>query len=136
MAAGTVFTGRNMTFKSGSPATAQDHVGKWSVKIGGASGKYASNSTGGWRKTVIGAGEWSGTVTIFLHDGGAMPYARGDEIAAQFHIDSDDYISGTIIITEIPEILADADSGEPVKVDYNFDGQGVPSKSGTAFKVV
>jgi len=136
MAAGTPFTGKSMTFKSGATPAAQDHVGKWELTIGGASGKYATNSTGGWRKTTVGVGEWSGSVTIMLHDGGGMPYARGDEVAAQFHADSDDYISGTIIITEVGAITFDADSGDPVAIDYKFDGQGVPSKSGSAFKVV
>jgi len=136
MAAGTPFTGKSMTFKSGATPAAQDHVGKWELTIGGASGKFATNSTGGFRKTTIGVGEYSGSVTILLHDGGGMPYARGDEVAAQFHADADDYISGTIIITEVGPITLDADSGDPVAIDYKFDGQGAPSKSGNAFKVV
>ena len=137
MAAGTPYTGKSMTFKTGSPAAALDHVGKWELTIGGASGKYATNSTGGWRKTTVGVGEWSGSVTIMLHDGGAQPLVRGDEVAAQFHIDSDDYISGTIVITEVGAITVDADSGDPVAIDYKFDGQGAPSKSGSAaFDVV
>jgi hypothetical protein len=106
------------------------------VTIGGASGKYASNSTAGWRKTTIGVGEWSGKMTIMLHDGGGQPLARGDEVAAQFHADSDDYISGTIVITEVGPITLDADSGDPVAIDYAFDGQGAPSKSGNAFDII
>jgi hypothetical protein len=33
-------------------------------------------------------------------------------------------------------ITLDADSGEPVAIDYAFDGQGAPSKSGTSFDIV
>ena len=136
MGAGTVFTGKNMTFKTGSPATEEVHTGKWEVAIGGASGKFSSNSTGGWRKTTLGAGEWSGTVTVMLHDGEGQPLKRGDEVAAQFHADTDDYISGTIIVTNVGPITMDADSGDPVAVSYAFDGQGVPASSGTAFSIV
>ena len=136
MPAGTPFTGKSMTLKTGTPAAALDHVGSWEVTIGGASGKYASNSTAGWRKTTIGVGEWSGKMTIMLHDGGGQPLARGDEVAAQFHADSDDYISGTIVITEVGPITLDADSGDPVAIDYAFDGQGAPSKSGNAFDII
>ena len=119
MAAGTPFTGKSMTFKTGGTPTEVDHTGKWELTIGGASAKYATNSTGGWRKTTVGVGEWSGTVTVMLHAGGAQPLARGDEVAAQFHADSDDYISGTIIITEVGPITFDADSGDPVAIDYD-----------------
>lgn len=136
MAAGKPFTGKDMTFKTGSPAAEVDHCGFWELTIGGASGEYATNSTGGWTKTVIGRNSWSGKMTIMLHDGGGQPLARGDEVAAQFHIDSDDYISGTIIITEVGPITADADSGEPVAIDYTFAGQGAPSKSGNAFDII
>ncbi|MFN5975281.1 MAG: hypothetical protein ACK48U_12605, partial [Planctomyces sp.] len=64
MAAGTPFTGKSMTFKTGGTPTEVDHTGKWELTIGGASAKYATNSTGGWRKTTVGVGEWSGTVTV------------------------------------------------------------------------
>ena len=136
MPAGTPFTGLNMTLKTGSPATALDHVGSWELTIGGASAEYATNSTGGWTKTVTGRSNWSGKMTIMLHDGGAQPLARGDEVFAQFHVDADDYISGTIKITEVGPITADADSGEPVAIDYTFAGQGAPSKSGNAFDII
>ena len=72
MAAGTPFTGKSMTFKTGGTPTEVDHTGKWELTIGGASAKYATNSTGGWRKTTVGVGEWSGTVTVMLHAGGAQ----------------------------------------------------------------
>jgi hypothetical protein len=71
-----------------------------------------------------------------LHDGESMPFILNDEVAAQFHADSDDYISGTILITEVGPITLDADSGDPVAIDYKFSGQGAPAASGTAFDVV
>lgn len=136
MPAGKPFTGLNMTLKTGSPATAVDHCGAWEVNIDGLSAEYATNSTGGWSKTVLGRSSWSGKMTILLHDGGGQPFARGDEVAAQFHIDSDDYISGTIIVTKVSNIKGDADSAEPVAIEYEFAGQGAPSKSGNAFDVI
>lgn len=136
MAAGTVFTGKDMTFKTGGTPAEEVHTGKWEVTVTGSSGKYASNSTGGFRKTVVGAKEWSGSVTVMLHDGEGQPLKVGDEVAAQFHADADDYISGTIIVTNVGPITLDADSGDPVAIDYAFDGQGAPSQSGTAFSIV
>lgn len=136
MAAGNVFSGKDMTFKTGSPAAAEVHTGRWEITITGNGGKYASNSTSGWRKSVKGTKEWSGTVRVMLHDGESMPFVVDDEVAAQFHVDSDDYISGTILIQEVGPITVDADSGDPIAIDYKFNGQGAPATSGTAFDVV
>ena len=136
MAAGNVFSGKDMTFKTGATPTVEVHTGRWEVTITGNGGKYASNSTAGWRKTVKGTKEWSGTVRIMLHDGESMPFIVDDEVAAQFHVDSDDYISGTIMILEVGPITVDADSGDPIAIDYKFNGQGAPATSGTAFDVV
>jgi hypothetical protein len=136
MAAGTPFTGKDGDLKKGSPAAQVVQTVGWEVTIGGVSGKYASNSTSGWRKTVLGASEWSGNCTVLLHAGEAQPFKRGDEVAAQFHVDSDDYIGGTILITEVGPITVDLDSGEPIAIQYSFDGQGAPTDSGTAFAIV
>jgi len=136
MAAGNVFSGKDMTFKSGATPTVEPHTGKWEITITGNVGKFASNSTGGWRKSVKGPKEWSGTVTVMLHDGEAMPFVVDDEIACQFHVDATNYISGTILVTEVGAITVDADSGDPIAIDYKFDGQGVPATSGTAMDIV
>lgn len=136
MAAGNVFSGKDMTFKTGGTPAVEVHTGRWEITITGNGGKYASNSTSGWRKTVKGTKEWSGTVRVMLHDGESMPFVVDDEVAAQFHVDSDDYISGTILILEVGPITVDADSGDPIAIDYKFNGQGAPATSGTAFDVV
>lgn len=136
MAAGNVFSGKDMTFKTGATPAVEVHTGRWEITITGNGGKYASNSTSGWRKSVKGTKEWSGTVRVMLHDGESMPFVVDDEVAAQFHVDSDDYISGTILILEVGPITVDADSGDPIAIDYKFNGQGAPATSGTAFDVV
>jgi hypothetical protein len=136
MAAGTPFNGKNADLKKGSPVAQVVQTVGWELTIGGASGDYASNSTGGWRKTVLGASEWSGKCRVLLHAGEAQPFKRGDEVAAQFHADSDDYISGTILITEVGPVTFDLDSGEPIAIDYTFRGQGAPASSGTSFSIV
>ena len=136
MAAGNVFSGKDMTFKTGATPAVEVHTGRWEVTITGNGGKYASNSTSGWRKTVKGTKEWSGTVRVMLHDGESMPFVVDDEVPAQFHVDSSNYISGTILITEVGPITVDADSGDPIAIDYKFSGQGAPATTGTAFDVV
>lgn len=129
MAAGTPLTGNTMTFKIAG--TAVDHTGKWMIKGTAAKGRYASNSTSGGRKTTVGVKDWSGTVSVLIHAGATMQMVMGTEYAAVFHgTATTDTITGTIIVTEVGDITFDADSGEPVSVDYAFDFQGIPTGAG------
>lgn len=129
MAAGTPLTGNTMTFKIAG--TAVDHTGKWSVKNSPAKGRYATNSTTGGRKSVVGVKDWSGTVTVLIHAGATMQMVAGTEYAVVFHgTATTDTITGTIIVTDVGDIMFDADSGDPVACDYAFDFQGIPTGAG------
>lgn len=130
MSAGTPLTGKDMTFKVSG--TAVEHTGKWMVKGTSAKGRFATNSTGGGRKTTVGVKDWGGgTISILLHDGATMALKMGTEYAVVFHgTASTDTITGTIMVTDVGDITFDADSGEPVAVDYSFDFQGIPTGAG------
>lgn len=129
MSAGTPLTGNTMTFKVAG--TAVEHTAKWSVKGSPAKGRYASNSTSGGRKTVVGVKDWSGMITLFIHAGATMALVNGTEYAVVLHgTATTDTITGTIIITEVGDVTFDADSGEPVKCDFGFDFQGIPTGAG------
>lgn len=129
MAAGTPLTGNTMTLKKSG--TAVDHTAKWMVKGSSAKGRYATNSTSGGRKTTVGVKDWTGSATLLIHDGGSMPFVMGTEYSVVLHgTASTDTITGTIIVTEVGDIEFDADSGEPVKCDFTFDFQGIPTGTG------
>lgn len=129
MAAGTPLTGNTMTFKVAGSEVA--HTAKWSVKNSPATGRYASNSTSGGRKSVVGVKDWTGTVTLLIHAGATMALVAGTEYACVFHgTASTDTITGTIMITEIGDITFDSDSGDPVSVDFSFGFQGIPTGAG------
>lgn len=129
MSAGTPLNGNAMTVKK-SGATV-DHSCKWQISGTAAKGRYSSNSTGGGRKTSIGVKDWSGSVEVYLHDGGSMPFLMGTEYTMVFHGSATaDTVSGTIIITGVGNIMLDADSGEPVVANYDFDFQGIPTGAG------
>jgi hypothetical protein len=136
MSAGTPFTGKDITFKNGSPAAAQVSVAGWLINIESKSSDYATNDTSGWTKTLTGVSTWSGTLTILLHDGEAQPFYSGQEVTGcQFHINAGSYISGTIKITGVSNIGTSVDSADPVAVEYAFKGQGAPSETGGVFKL-
>ena len=129
MAAGTPLTGNTMTLKKSG--TAVDHTAKWMVKGAAAKGRYATNSTSGGRKTTVGVKDWNGSATLLIHDGASMPFVMGTEYSVVLHgTASTDTITGTIMVTEVGDIEFDADSGEPVKCDFTFDFQGIPTGTG------
>lgn len=137
MAAGDVISGAAMTVKYGATPAAALHVGKWSIAKKRETGKYASNSTAGWRKAVAGVKDWSGSMTVFIHDGEALEWSvEGAEVACQFHAVSGDadYYSGNIRITEATEEY-DADSGDPVACEITFEGSGALTAAGTILDV-
>ena len=137
MAAGTPFSGKDVTFKTGSPAAAEVSVAGWTANIVAKESDYATNDTSGWTKTITGVRTWSGTITILLHDGEAQPFIAGQEVTGcQFHVDATNYISGTIKITAVNNIGTSVDSADPIAVEYAFKGQGAPASSGTAFAIV
>ena len=129
MTAGNPLTGNAMTFKISGSAVA--HTAKWMVKGTAAKGRYASNSTAGGRKTSVGVKDWTGSATLFLHDGATMAMVMGTEYSVVLHgTATSDTISGTIIVTDVGDITFDADSGEPVACDFAFDFQGIPTGAG------
>lgn len=129
MAAGTPLTGLNMTFKVAGVAT--DHAAKWTLKNNPAKGRYASNSTSGGRKSTVGVKDWTGNVTVLIHAGSAMPFVAGTEYAVVMHgTASTDTVTATIMIEDVGDITFDADSGEPVSVEYTFGVQGIPVGAG------
>lgn len=135
MAAGTPFTGKDITFKSGSPLATAVSVAGWLINIEGANAQYATNDTAGWTKTLVGVKTWSGTLTILLHDGEAQPFKVGDEAACEFIVETGESLNGTIVITAVNNIGTSVDSADPIAVEYAFNGQGAPTETGTTFTV-
>ena len=135
MAAGTPFTGKDITFKSGSPLATAVSVAGWQMNIEGANARYATNDTAGWTKTIVGVKSWSGTLTVLLHDGEAQPFKVGDAPACEFIVATGASINGTVIITAVNNIGTSVDSADPIPVEYAFDGQGAPTETGSVFLV-
>lgn len=135
MAAGTPYTGKDITFKSGSPLATAVSVAGWMINIEGANAQYATNDTAGWTKTLVGVKTWSGTLTVLLHDGEAQPFKVGDEAACEFIVETGESFNGTIVITAVNNIGTSVDSADPIAVEYAFNGQGAPTETGTTFTV-
>lgn len=136
MAAGTPLTGNGMTIYSGGTPTEVDHGSEWSIDISAANAMFATNSTGGWKQSVTGVKEWSGSMTLLAHAGGAPAFTIGQEVACQFHgVESSQYYSGTVQITKVSTVFA-ADSADPIALKYEFNGSGALTVTGTYLDVI
>lgn len=95
MAAGEVITGVAMDVEYGDTPASALHVGKWSITKSKEQGQYASNSTGGWRRTVGGVKHWSGSMTVYLHDGEALEWS----------IEGCKSLAVSMLMTEVPTTI-------------------------------
>ncbi len=93
----TVVTGVGATFKQGGGPTVVSHTAEWTIDVKVNENPHATNSTSGWKQRTVGTKDWTGTVKVYVDDGGASPMALGTSYAMEFHIDNggSNYYSGT-----------------------------------------
>lgn len=137
MAAGATLSGVAMTFKQGGGPTVVDHTMKWSIQPKADNEKYATNSTSGWKEVSVGAKEWTCSVRVLLHAGGAQPFGLGDNIAIQGHVDGGaaDYYSGTATVVDLGDLEVDPNSAAPLGQDITLEGDSVLVANGTLLNV-
>ena len=137
MSAGTPLTGNTMSFYTGGTPAVSVHTAQWEITVEAANGMYASNSTSGWKKSVTGVKSWSGSVKKLIHDGESPGLNIGAEYACEFYgVATTDKIVGTVQITKVGPITFDAESGDPVAVDFEFNGSGAFTVTGNALDIL
>ncbi len=113
----------------GTPAEIAD-ITKWTYDEEVARSKYASSSTGGWKRTVAGQKEWSGTLEGVCQSGQKAPFASGDYVDAKLQgPTTGDAITGTICIGTV-KFETDIEEGKELRYTCDYDGDGAPTKTG------
>lgn len=112
---------------SGTPVA---DVFSWSITEEADLKPYASSSTAGWRKVLVGQKGWTISMVVALPDGSfTLPFASGDSIAFAGFSMAGKYVSGTVKVGTIePEVSIE--DGEPVRATVNGTGDGELSKTG------
>lgn len=131
MAAGTILSGKNGTLKLGSGNNEVAHLTNWKAKATVKTDQFSTNSSGGYDYSIPGTGRWEGSFMLVLHDGEPLPVREGDQVDAQFHLDSSDgeYLDGTITIVDI-ELDVDVKDGKAVQVPVTWQGHGDLTETG------
>lgn len=132
MAAGDPISGKDGTIKTGATPAEIYQVGNWKITTAANVSKFATNSSGGWKRAVAGAKEWSGSWDQKIDDGNAMPVKEGDSVDVQLHIDGSDgqYYSGTAVVESIDGPEVDINDGAEIGYTVNFQGDGTLTRTG------
>lgn len=124
------FTGKRGTaFKNGAKIC---DTSKWTFEPSVAVGKYVSNCTNGFKKSVDGAGDSKGTIEIKVDENGKIPMVPGNRVTLALHVDDsgNNYYEVPAMVSTTP-IEVDFASENPVAMTFNFEGDGPWTGHGT-----
>lgn len=130
MASGDPISGKDGTLKVSETEAKQ--VTNWKITKKATSSKFASNTSGGWKRTVLGSKEWSGSFELKLSAGSPIPIKVGQAYPMTFHVDKvpTDYYVGTAAITQV-DVEVDINDGKEITIPVTFEGDGALTFSGT-----
>jgi len=132
MPAGDPISGKDGTIKLGETPVAIFQISNWKVNPKANISKRATNSSAGWKRSIAGSKEWSGSWEQLIDDSNEPPVKEGDSIDAQFHIDGSDgqYYSGTVVVESV-DTEVDIDDGTEIGYTINFEGDGALTRTGS-----
>jgi hypothetical protein len=119
----TALSGKNGTLKlAGSLVTP---ITDWNLELTCATKAYIANDTHGAAKRVVAGDDCAGAFHCRISGSGRCPVQRGDEAAAEFHVDSTggNYYAVPIIIDRIG-VRCDMSTGAALAFEVHFSGNG------------
>ena len=133
MAAGDPISGKAGTIKVGDTPADIHQIKNWKINTKAGVSKFATNSSGGWKRSIAGSKEWTMTWDAAVDDSNAIPVKEGDSIVIQGHIDgsSGQYYSGTVVIASIDGPDVDINDGKEVGYSVTAEGDGLLTRTGS-----
>jgi hypothetical protein len=111
------------------------HLVMWSLGYDITNSKTASNSTGGATVTDTGAVTYKGKMAFLMHDGEVCPMIGGKNYDVKFYVGAkanNNYYTGTIKALGMAPIEVELEDGsKALKYDFDWEGRGVMTTSGT-----
>lgn len=103
---------------------------KFSIKRSGEAKKYSSSDTAGWKKTLKGTQEWSGSADFYIEQGTLPALEIGKLYAFSGTLKTGGTpVTGVVRITGV-DIDTDIEAGDPISGNLSFEGHG-PLVQGT-----
>ncbi len=118
-------SGKNGLVKIGSTAVAE--VTKWSFTKQAGSSRYASSSTGGFKRSVPGVKSGSGEIQFKFDTSAASPLVEGAAVTLLLYLDATRFYSVPAIVTQV-HVDVDIDSGDAIGGAARFDSDGAWSE--------
>lgn len=124
MANGDPISGKSGTLKINT--TEAKNITNWKIAKKAASSRFATNTSNGWKRTVAGTSDWTGSFEQKVTAGTPIPIKVGQAYPMTFHIDKTptDYYSGTGVVTQIDGPEADMNDGKELGYSVTVEGDG------------
>jgi hypothetical protein len=98
-------------------------VTKWSFIKQAASSRYASSSTGGFKRSIAGVKSGNGQIEFKFDMAADSPLAEGAAVTLLLYLDVTHFYSVPAIITRV-EVEVNIDTGDVIAGAANFDTDG------------
>lgn len=122
-------TGQEGTLKVG--ASEVNEISNWQITKTATTSRFATNKSGGWKRTVAGSKDWTASFDLKLVAGQAIPVKVGEAYIITFHInDSTDYYIGRGVIAN-DELECNVDEGTEITIPISVEGDGPLERAGT-----
>lgn len=122
-------TGKTGTLKVNSVEVLE--ISNWSITKTASTSRFATNKSGGWKRTVTGSKDWTANFDLKLVVGQAIPIKVGNAYTIAFHLnDSTDYYIGIGVIAS-DEFETNIDEGTEITVPVTVEGDGPLERVGT-----
>ena len=114
-------SGKSGFVKVGDSTVAE--VTKWSFIKQAASSRYASSSTGGFKRSIAGVKSGSGQIEFKFDMAADSPLVEGAAVTLLLYLDATHFYSVPAIVTRV-EVEVNIDSGDVIAGATNFDTDG------------
>jgi hypothetical protein len=114
-------SGKSGFVKVGDATVAE--VTKWSFIKQAASSRYASSSSGGFKRSIAGVKSGSGQIEFKFDMAADSPLVEGAAVTLLLYLDATHFYSVPAIVTRV-EVEVNIDSGDVIGGTANFDTDG------------
>ncbi len=113
-------SGKNGSVKIGDAVA---EITRWSFAKQAVSSRYASNSSGGFKRTLAGAKSGSGQIEFKFDVDAASPLVEGASVTLLLYLDATRFYSVPAVLTQV-QIDVNIDKGDVVSGAARFETDG------------
>jgi hypothetical protein len=112
--------------KGGDVKIASTTIGevlRWTFTKRVNSNRFGTSASGGFKRSVGGVKEGSGTISMKYDVGAANTIAEGSAVTLKCYLDATHFYSIPALVTSC-QVMADMDTGDAIGSEFSFDTDG------------